>query len=82
MVPLATPCLSFSMSHLFLSLIIASATTRTSYSHVMRNNNKTAQLRHLLLVRSNSTGRQLQVLHFDRSAVGVILYSATPYEQH
>lgn len=49
MVPLATPCLSFSMSHLFLSLIIASATTRTSYSHVMRNNNKTAQLRHLLL---------------------------------
>lgn len=51
MVPLATPCLSFSMSHLFLSLMIASATTRTSYSHVMRNNNRqqTAQLRHLLL---------------------------------
>lgn len=33
-------------------------------------------------LRSNSTGLQLQVLHFDRSAVGVILNSATPYEQH
>ncbi|KAL7943122.1 hypothetical protein V8C42DRAFT_329769 [Trichoderma barbatum] len=37
---------AYLLSHLFLFALFASASTRTSYSHVMRNNDKTAQPRH------------------------------------